>query len=63
MKSRIVKNKVKRIRVSLIKKSLENINYGSYYQNTYFDDLPIKYEQRLFTKQLIDFSIGNMREG
>ena len=32
----------------------ENIKYGSYPRNTDFDNLPIEYEQRLFTKQTID---------
>ena len=41
--------------VSLIKRSFDNIEYVSYPKISYFGDLPIEYEQRLFTKQPIDF--------
>ena len=33
----------------------ENMKYGIYPWNANFDDLPIEYEQRLFTKWPIDF--------
>ena len=44
-----INNKKKKSKVSSIKRLFENINYGSYPQNYYFDDLPIGYKQRLFT--------------
>ena len=37
--------------------------YGSYPQNVDFDDLPIGYEQRLFTKQPIDCLTDNIVKG
>ena len=44
---------------SPIEQSFKNIKYESYPENAYFDDLPIEYEQRLFTKQPIDCLIKN----
>ena len=36
--------------VSSIKRQFDNIKYGSYPRNDNFYDLPIEYEQSLFTK-------------
>ena len=46
----------------MIKESFENIMYGGYTQNDYFNDLLIKYKQKLFTKLPIDFLTGNKVE-
>ena len=40
----------------------ENIKYGNYPRNSDFDDSPIEYEQRLFTKQPINFLDSNIVE-
>ena len=48
--------------VSFIKQSFETIKYGSYPQNSDFDDLPIEYQQRLLTQQKIDGLIDNKLE-
>ena len=37
-----------------MERSFESIKYGSYPQNSEFDDLRIDYEQRFFTKRQID---------
>ena len=46
----------------MIQKYFENIKYGSYSQSSDFDDLPIEYEQRLFTKSPIDCLTYNTLE-
>ena len=51
----MVKNKFKEWKVSSIEQSFDNILYDSYPLNDYFDDLPIEYKQRLFTKWSIFF--------
>ena len=38
------------------------MKYGNYPQNIYFNDLPIEYEQRLFTKWPIDGLSDNILE-
>ena len=43
-------------------KSFEKIKYGSFPLNDDSDDLPIEYEQRLFTKQPIDSLTDNILE-
>ena len=40
----------------------ENIKYDNYPQNADFDDLPIEYKQRLFTKLPIDLLTDNSVE-
>ena len=46
----------------MIKKSFDNIKYGSYPQNTDFDDLRIDYKQRLFKYLAIDCLTDNKVE-
>ena len=46
----------------MIKLSFEKIKYGIYPQNADFDDLPIEYEQRLFTKRPMDSLTNNIVE-
>ena len=48
--------------VSLIGKYFENIKYGSYPINADFNELPIDYENRLFTKKPIDSLTNNIVE-
>ena len=47
----------------MIERSFEIIEYGSYPQNADFNDLPIEYKQRLFTKRPIDRLTDNILEG
>ena len=46
----------------MIERLFENIKYGSYYRNDDFNDSPIEYEQRLFTKKPIDSFTNNSVE-
>ena len=46
----------------MIELSFENIKYGSYPQNSDFNDLPIEYEKKLFTKLPIDSLTDNTVE-
>ena len=46
----------------MIKRYFDNMKYDSYLQNIDFDDLPIEYEQRLFTRQQIDCLTNNIVE-
>ena len=46
----------------MIKRSFENIKYGSYPQNADLDNLHIEYIKRLFTEQPIDCLTNNKVE-
>ena len=46
----------------MIERLFDNMKYGIYYQNADFDDLPIEYGLRLFTKQPIDCLTDNIVE-
>ena len=47
----------------MIELSSENIKYGSYPQNSDFNDLPIEYKHRFFTRQPTDPLTDNSVEG